>query len=218
MQKFHQYNDHWQFNACSSKRRTSAALLRIKQRHRVGRNAFTLVEMLIVIMLISILVSVSLTSTDTSNALALETTARAVVADLRLARSHAIKFNTKYTVEFDLASQSYEILHTGSGSLPVPKNYLAGSSAAADKYIKSIQVPSLNLPDQVVLTEAKLKTSESDVSDLTFGPLGGTGPDRNEDTVLILSTTKNRVTFYIPITVSWVTGQAWIEEIQTATD
>ncbi len=218
MQKQYQQQDYWKTCECSSSRSTPVAFLRIKIRNPKNRSAFTLVEMLIVITLISILVSVSLISTDTSSAVSLETTARTIVTDLRLARSHAIKFNTKYTVNFDFVSQSYEILHTGSGNLPVPKNYLAGTAAVSDKYIRPVQIPSLNLPDQVAITKLKLKTSEREVSDLEFGPMGGTGPDRNEDTILILSAERNGSTFYIPITVSWVTGQAWLEDIQTLTN
>ncbi|WP_417386725.1 GspH/FimT family pseudopilin [Gimesia sp.] len=182
---------------------------------RAARNGFTLVELMIVVLLLSILATVSLISTDSSGSVALDATARMLAADLQLARNHAIKFNTEYTVDFDLNAQTYEILHTGAGDLPVPKNNLAGSGAEADRYLKQIQVDSLNLPGQAVLRQIKLKTSDSAVSDLAFGPLGGTGPARNEDTVLMLTTQKNGNTFYILITVSWVTGQAWVEEIQT---
>jgi len=168
-----------------------------------------------VIVLIAILASASLISTEGSGAHSLETTARIVAADLRLARNHAIKFNTEYTVNFDFDTQSYEILHTGAGSLPVPKNHLAGSAVDSSKYIKTFQEQSLNLPEQVYLKEATLITSKSNVTDLAFGPMGGTGPARNEDTILILSTARNGTTFYIPITVSWITGQAWVEDIQT---
>lgn len=182
---------------------------------RANRDGFTLVELMIVVLLLSILATVSLISTDSSGSLALDATARMLAADLHLARNHAIKFNTEYTVEFDLNAQTYEILHTGSGDLPVPKNNLAGSAADSDRYLKQIQIDSLNLPGQAVLRQINLKTSTSAVSDLTFGPMGGTGPVRNEDTVLMLTTQKNGTTFYILITVSWVTGQAWVDEIQT---
>ncbi|MCA9004765.1 MAG: GspH/FimT family pseudopilin [Planctomycetaceae bacterium] len=182
---------------------------------RAARNGFTLVELMIVVLLLSILATVSLISTDSSGSLALDATARMLAADLQLARNHAIKFNTEYTVDFDLNAQTYEILHTGAGDLPVPKNNLAGTGVDADRYLKQIQVDSLNLPGQAVLRQIKLKTSTAAVSDLAFGPLGGTGPARNEDTVLMLTTQKNGNTFYILITVSWVTGQAWVDEIQT---
>ncbi|QDT30758.1 pilus assembly FimT family protein [Gimesia panareensis] len=182
---------------------------------RNDRHGFTLVELLIVVVLISILASVSLLSTDSSTAHSLETTSRMLVADLRLARNHAIQFNTEYTVEFDLKTQTYEIVHTGAGTLPVPENNLAGSAADKDKYIQPVQKDALNLPDQVVIRQMFLKTSDTDVRDVAFGPMGGTGPDRSEDTVIVLSTTRNGTTFYIPITVSWITGQAWADEIQT---
>lgn len=214
MQKFHQNDHRWQKNTPASISNRHANLLRENRYHLPERNAFTLVELLIVIMLISILLSVALVSTETSPSHSLETTARTVAADLRLARNYAIKFNSEYTVHFSLDSQSYEIEHTGSGNLPVPQDHLAGTAAASDKYIKQFQIQSMNLPDQVSLRQVQLKTSETNVSDLTFGPQGGTGPGRNEDTILILSTVRNGTTYYIPITISWITGQAWIEDIQ----
>lgn len=193
---------------------TMPGLLRAAKASR-NRRAFTLVELLIVVVLISILASVSLLSTESSTSHSLEANARMLISDLRLARNHAIKFNTEYTVAFDLKTQTYEILHTGSGTLPVPENTLAGSGAASGKYIQSVQKDSLSLPDRVAISQINLATSGDSVSDLAFGPMGGTGPDRSEDTVIMLSTTKNKTTFYIPITVSWITGQAWADEIQT---
>jgi len=193
-------------------------MLRANREIQNNRHAFTLIELLIVIMLIAILASVSLISTEGSGVLSLEATARIVAADLRLARNYAIKFNTEYSVAFDFDTQSYEILHTGAGSLPVPQNHLAGSAVDSSKYIRTLQKQSLNLPEQVYLKEVTLNTSRSNVTDLAFGPMGGTGPARNEDTILILSTARNGTTFYIPITVSWITGQAWIEDIQTITN
>jgi len=213
MQKFDQH--HWQSDRFSLKRSRPARWLRADSRQQTSRRAFTLIEMLIVIMLISILVSVSLISTDTSGSLSLDATARMLVADLRLARNYAIKFNTQYKVKFDFNAQAYEILHTGAGNLPVPQDLLAGNAVASDKYIKNLQIQSMNLPDQIFIRQIKLKTSQTDVSELEFGPMGGTGPTRNEDTILILATVKNGTTFYIPITVSWITGQAWAEDIQT---
>jgi prepilin-type N-terminal cleavage/methylation domain-containing protein len=181
---------------------------------RIGREAFTLVELLIVVVLISILASVSLLSMDSSTAHSLETTSRMLVADLRLARNQAIQFNSEYTIQFDLNTQTYEIVHSGTGTLPVPQNSLAGSAADKDKYIQPVQKDALNLPDQVVIRQIYLKTSGTDVKDVAFGPMGGTGPDRSEDTVIVLSTTRNGITFQIPITVSWITGQAWADDIQ----
>ncbi len=206
-----QHNDRHRRHSVRSllKRRASTISL------RADRNGFTLVELMIVVLLLSILATVSLISTDSSGTLALDATARMLVADLHLARNHAIKFNSEYKVDFDLNAQTYEILHTGPGDLPVPENKLAGSAEDSERYLKQIQVDSLNLPGQAVLRQIKLKTSDSTVSDLTFGPMGGTGPVRNEDTVLMLTTQKNGNTFYILITVSWVTGQAWVDEIQT---
>ncbi|WP_298869314.1 Tfp pilus assembly protein FimT/FimU [uncultured Gimesia sp.] len=212
------YQHHWQSGRSSSKRRRSTKWVRANQGSRSCRHAFTLIEVLIVIMIIAILASASLIATGGSGALSLEATARIVAADLRLARNHAIKFNTQYTINFDFNTQSYEILHTGTGSLPVPQNQLAGSGVDSDKYIRTLQKQSMNLPEQVFLRQVKLNTSKTNVSDLAFGPMGGTGPSRNEDTVLILSTARNGTTFYIPITVSWITGQAWVDDIQTLTN
>lgn len=199
----------------SFRRRTGGVGLRRANHQRSQHHGFTLVELLIVIVLIAILASVSLISTDSSNSMSLDAAARMLSADLRLARNHAIKFNTKYKVVFDLDAQTYEIQHSGSGSLPVPKNNLASSAEDSDKYIKRMGNSSLNLPGEVFIRQIKLDTSQSNVTELEFGPMGGTGPARNEDTIIILAARRNNTTFLMPVTVSWVTGQTWVEEIES---
>jgi hypothetical protein len=64
---------------------------------------------------------------------------------------------------------------------------------------------------------AALKTSRASVSMVTFGSLGSTGPQRSEDTVLWLTSGQGTQTKFSRLTVSWVTGQDWVDPPETFT-
>ena len=92
-------------------------------------------------------------------------------------------------------------------------NPLAGAGAAAGTYVVDLQrLGTTTVGDNGVrLSGAALKTSRTRVTDVTFGPLGGTGPARNEETVIWLTDSNGISTRYIRLTISWVTGQVWID-------
>jgi hypothetical protein len=66
----------------------------------------------------------------------------------------------------------------------------------------------------VRLGGAMLSESRVAVNDVTFGPLGGTGPGRSEDTIVRLTGPSGDGTQAVRLTVSWVTGQVWIDRIE----
>jgi prepilin-type N-terminal cleavage/methylation domain-containing protein len=177
------------------------------------RKAFTLVELLIAVTIMGILASVVISAATSDGTQSLEATARVLGTDLQLARSLAIQHDTEWTVEFDTVSHQYELVHTGSGTPPAPVNPLAGAGEAAGRYVVVLQrLGTTTVGDNGVrLSGAALKTSRTRVTDVTFGPLGGTGPARNEETVVWLTDSNGISTRYIRLTISWVTGQVWID-------
>ena len=179
-----------------------------------NRAAFTLLETLIVIVILAVLASVIIPASRSVHTQSLESVSRVVAADLRLARSRAIQFNTEWSVTFDLENNSYELTHTGSGSPPALNDPLAAPDAQDGTYVIDLDRlgGGLNRSGGVRLAGARLKDSQVAVTTVAFGPLGGTGPGRIEDTEIWLSTGVGSDTRTIPITISWVTGQAWIEE------
>lgn len=177
------------------------------------RPGFTLIEVLTVIVVMGILASIIIPAFRSTHAQSLESTARVVAADLRLARSQAIQFDTQYAMQFSLAQNSYAIVHTGSGSPPVLRNPLAPAGQEAAGYVVDIDqlAPAGTEAGEIRLGGAALKTSQTDVSDITFGPLGGTGPTRSEDTVIWLTTGNGNDTRGVRMVVSWISGQVWVD-------
>jgi prepilin-type N-terminal cleavage/methylation domain-containing protein len=178
---------------------------------------FTLVEMLIAITVLAIVASVALTSSEPGQTRALESAARFLAADLRLARSLSIQHNTEYTARFDTAGNRYELVHTGSGNPPPLENPLASRAENAAGYrIEFGRAGLAGGANTVRLTRVFLESSGRDVTDVTFGPQGGTGPARADNTLMILTAGSGRAAKSLQVTVSWVTGLVWIDTMEKA--
>ena len=68
---------------------------------------------------------------------------------------------------------------------------------------------------RVVLAGAALKTSKAAVTDVNFGPSGGTGPSRTQDTVIWLIQGKGNDRRSVLLTVSWLTGNVLVGDVLT---
>jgi prepilin-type N-terminal cleavage/methylation domain-containing protein len=94
------------------------------------RHAFTLVELLIVVMILGVLAGVA--APRYANALAgtaLDTLARQMAADLRRARTQAIATSQAVTVEFVTSPPSYKSPHLDHADRPgTPLNILLASA------------------------------------------------------------------------------------------
>lgn len=185
----------------------------MKGKTRKNRSAFTLVELLIVVSLVGVLVSIAVPAFRSHRTQSLESVARILAADLRLARSQAIQFNTEYTVRFDVANNAYELVHTGTGNPPPLRNPLAPVGEEDGPY--RVEVGRLGTPttgnNGIRLVGAVLEASRQTVDEVTLGPLGGTGPTRTEDTLIGLATKPDEGTRFVLLTVSWINGQVWID-------
>lgn len=177
------------------------------------RKAFTLVEMLIAVTIMGILASVVISASTSGGTQTLESVARVLAADLQLARSLAIQHDTEWTVEFDTDANQYELIHTGNGTPPAPVNPLATAGAKPGTYVVDLQHLGTTTTgdNRVRLSGAALKSSRARVTNVTFGPLGGTGPARNEETVVLLTDSNGVSPRYVRLTISWITGQVWID-------
>jgi Tfp pilus assembly protein FimT len=151
--------------------------------------------MLIVVTILGILASVILPSMNsTSSVIGLEAAARTLAADLRIARQSAVQYNSSYQVKIDLTANTYQIVFVGTGTVPTLTNLL-GSSSSNGNSIDFDQWSASRLKQaRVALAGAALKTSKANVTDVTFGPAGGTGPTRTEDTVFWLTQGSNDAT------------------------
>lgn len=178
----------------------------------MSRRGFTLIELLIVLAVLTIVAGMMVRSADRPGVMALEGTARVLAADLRLARSLSIQHGSEWTVRFDSDGGGYELVHTGSGDPPPPRNPL-GPPPSDGRY--HVDFDSHRSPAQgmVRIAEVRLAESSKSVGDIRFQPPGGTGPQRNEDTIVRLVAEHDPSKPAILLTVSWVTGQCWIDPI-----
>ena len=185
------------------------------QTHK-SHTGFTLVEMLIVVTILGILASVVLPSMNsTSSVIGLEAAARTMAADLRIARQSAVQYNSTYAVTMNLSANSYQIVFTGTGTVPTLTNTL-WSSTTNGNLIDFDQWSASRLKQtRIVLAGAALKTSKASVTDVTFGPSGGTGPSRTQDSVIWLTQGSGNNRLSVLLTVSWLTGNVTVGDVVT---
>jgi type II secretory pathway pseudopilin PulG len=176
------------------------------------RSAFTLVDTLTAVGILAILAAVVVPSLQSTGAQTLESSAQVLAADLRLARTQAIGLNTYYTVRFDFANNSYELLHTGTGNPPPLVNMLAPPTATPGPYVVDLDLlgSTAQSAGRPKIAFAELSQSHATAAEVRFGPTGSTGPARTDDTVIWLTAGSGSQTRAICLTVSWVTGQTWI--------
>lgn len=186
-----------------------------------GRAGISTAEVLVSVAVIATLAAVALPSLAPAETARLEGAARILAADLAYARSLAVQFNTQYALNFDLANNRYDLVHAGPGPAPAA---LVNPRGAGDAAGTSYRVTIDRLGETgrgnngVRLAGAALATSQANVPGVTFGPLGGTGPTRTENTVIWLTAGTGSTTRYVRITVSWVTGQAWVDPPEMLTN
>lgn len=179
------------------------------------RRGYTLVEMLIVVTIVGLMASVILPAMNSaSGAVSLEAMARTLAADLRIARHSAVQYNTSYSVTWDVTANSYTVAAVTGGTTPGLVNVLShgtgGNTIDFDQFGAGRTGQS-----RVVIGGAALKVAKSSVTNIVFGPSGGTGPTRTQDTVIWLqeNTTSDRRS--ILITVSWITGAVTVGDVQS---
>ena len=176
---------------------------------------FTLVELLIVVTVLGIMATVILPSMhSTSSLIGLEAAARTMAADLRIARQSAVQYNSTYAVAIDLAGNAYQIKFTGTGTVPTLTNTLQSADTNGNKIDFDQWSAGRLSQTRVVLAGAALKTSKTSVTDVTFGPSGGTGPSRTQDTVFWITQGSGNERLSVLVTVSWLTGNVTVGDVQ----
>ena len=176
-----------------------------------GRAGFTLYEMLAAVIVMAIMAAIVLPSMSGGAIMNLEAVAQVLVSDLALAQSAAIQYNTEWSVQFNTAQNTYTLVQTGTGTAPALQNPLASSTSTS--YVVSLdQVGAAGSNHSgVKLAAVYTGSSTQPVTDIRFQALGGTGPVRSQDTVIWLSQGAGSQTRFVRLTVSWITGQTWVD-------
>ena len=189
----------------------------VSWRNRLLRTGYTLVEMLIVVVILGIAATVAIPAASNGSVAGLKSAGRVLASDLRLAAELAVQYGTEYTVDFDVARNRFQLRHTGTANPPPLQNPQASPGTPVGTYLVELAPFGGNgtKSNGVRLLRAELKTSDQSVTNITFGPLGGTGPSRTEDTEIWLQRGKSGQTDSLRLTVSAVTGQVWIDQPTT---
>src|SRR5262245_1591540 len=105
----------------SSRARTASeagrARAMLRQVCRSGRRGYTLIELLIVVPLLGISSAVVIPALGSTDTLRVQSTVRAIVADINVAQSDALAHQQGRAVVFDVANNKYSILEVNGSTL-----------------------------------------------------------------------------------------------------
>jgi len=131
-----------------------------------------------------------------------------VAAELDYARSLAVAGDSNYRTAFDLGENRLVITHVGSDGalddLPAQPFGVVGNSVQ-QRITDLDKLPQLGALVQLIAAQA-VGSSQTDVTDVEFTPLGGTA--RPETTFLWLAAGSNRGRRFMPVSIDPVTGMA----------
>ena len=181
------------------------------------RRAFSLVELLIVIAILGILLAVATPYLSSDVPQQLQMAADSVAGDLVYARGLAVANNSSYRITFNIAANTYLLEHTGAvtalNKLP-PSPFHTFNAGSTQQTADLSKLPMLAGSVKIAAVQ-KNPVSPSDVTNLEFGPLGGT--TRSEATLVWLVSNATGTKMYIPITINSTTGIVDVGDVQAAT-
>jgi prepilin-type N-terminal cleavage/methylation domain-containing protein len=180
---------------------------RLPQRGRAA--AFSLVELMVVVVLLGILTAAILPQFESSTADQLTSAAQIVAADLDYVRSLAVGNGSEYYVTFDLDGQRYILKHRGGDDMP-PSPFRRPSDPPKEHIVDLADLPRLGPPVELAGALAAGKT----VSDVEFNSLGAT--TRGDKTFVWLACGLGTQRRYLPVEIDPVTGLATVGELQSA--
>lgn len=180
-----------------------------------SRTGFTLVELLIVIAVLGVVVGVFLPRLETSIPDRLAAAIRALASDLEYTRELAVANNSRYRLQFSVASNEYELTHRGSNpaldDLPASA-YLKDTTSADGKPAQRFRLDSLPGSGAPVQLHAVLRNASAlNPATIEFDSLGETDSPAATDIWLRAGTGDDRR--FQRLTVSPVTGLTKIHDL-----
>ena len=174
---------------------------------RSAAYAFTLVELLIVILVIAVMAAVVIPRGDPLGQEQLLAAGEAVVGDLAYARSLAVANDSRYRITFDLPGNRYALEHSGSDSslntLPVTA-WRRSEDASTQQVTDLDELPRIGSPPRLLAVGAYTNQTATPISALEFGPLGQL--TQGNDVVIWLSISAGGAEGYLPLAINATTG------------
>ena len=177
--------------------------------------AYTLVELLTVIVIMGIFVGLVLTRFEPSMHDQLRGAAQVITADLAFARSLAVANNSQYKLTFDLSRHCFWLEHSGTNPTlnNLPESPYRDPSDPLTKQTTSLQkLPSVTVQLELAAVRKVGSSSQVEVTSVEFGPLGAL--NQPEDCWIWLAIGRGDGRRYLPIELDAVTGLSRIGELQ----
>jgi len=172
------------------------------------RGAFSLVELLIVIVLTSILAQLAISAATPTVYDQLNSTANIIAGEMAYARSLAVGNNGSYRFDVDTANNRLVMRYTGSDSslATLPRSPYRSSTDPPDQYIVALaNLPRLGMPVSFLGAQSVGTTTQS-ITSIEFGPYGST--TQSNQSVIWLTAGAGAARRFISVTVNPVTGLA----------
>jgi prepilin-type N-terminal cleavage/methylation domain-containing protein len=180
--------------------------------------AFTLIELLIVVVLISVVAGMVLSRFEPNVADQLVAAAQVLASDLDYARELAIANNTKYKIGFDIASNAYWLQHSGTNPAldTLPSHpFLKNGKDAVNRPLQRGSLDELaSIGYRPTLLSVQTVSSKQQVNTVEFDPTGQT--TNGEDVVIWLACGTQQARRFIPLTINTATGMVTVGDV-TAT-
>ena len=185
-----------------------------------ARPAFSLVELLIVVVIISVLAGVVVTTLQPTNNSQLESVAEILVTDIAFARSLAVTNGSTYRMRFDRRENRYILDHTGSNSTfdTLPTTVFDDASDEPTQRVTDLdELPHVGSGAKIIwvqkVKENGTSTTYTAINQIEFASLGQlTGPERVE---IWLGNGVGDDQLYLPVYIEPATGLATVGEFDT---
>ncbi|HZZ28619.1 MAG TPA: prepilin-type N-terminal cleavage/methylation domain-containing protein [Pirellulales bacterium] len=170
------------------------------------RRAFSLLELLMVIVLVSILAKMVITNAVSTAYDQLHSVANIVAGELAYARGLAVGNDSTYCFTLDTTNNRLVLTYTGSDPTlaTLPNSPFRSPTDASNQYTVSLStLPSLGIPVKLLGGQAVGTTTQT-ITSVEFGPYGST--TQANQSVLWLTAGTGTSRRYISVTVNPVTG------------
>ncbi len=178
------------------------------------RDAFSLIELLLVLVIMGIFAAMAIPSASPSLHDQLEGVARVMAGDIAYARNLAVVNSDTYRLTFDLVNNQYTLTYSGTNpslaTLPASP-FHSPSDPPNQQIVRLANLPHLG-GSVGIYNVYSMQSPAQAVSYVEFGPLGST--TNANSTVIWFSAGNGPEARYISVRVNPVTGLTWVENFQ----